>query len=74
MSDQDIKEYDVIIIGGGMVGASLVAALKNHSDKNIAVVEAIHFNQNHNPVLMIVLLHFPMAHVVSGNPWVYGEN
>ncbi|MCW8936046.1 MAG: 2-octaprenyl-6-methoxyphenyl hydroxylase [Gammaproteobacteria bacterium] len=39
-----INQYDIIIIGGGMVGASLVAALKNHSDKKIAVVEAHEFN------------------------------
>ncbi|VAW68262.1 2-polyprenyl-6-methoxyphenol hydroxylase, partial [hydrothermal vent metagenome] len=34
------EKYDIIIIGGGMVGASLVAALKNHTDKKIAVIEA----------------------------------
>lgn len=41
--------YDIIIIGGGMVGASLVAALKNHSDKKIAVVEAHVFNSESQP-------------------------
>ena len=41
--------YDIIIIGGGMVGASLVAALKNHSDKKIAVVEAHEFNAESQP-------------------------
>ena len=44
-----IKNYDIIIIGGGMVGASLVAALKNHSDKKIAVVEAHVFNSASQP-------------------------
>ncbi|VAW68647.1 2-polyprenyl-6-methoxyphenol hydroxylase [hydrothermal vent metagenome] len=34
------QQYDIIIIGGGMVGVSLVAALRNHRDKKIAVVEA----------------------------------
>jgi len=42
-------EYDIIIIGGGMVGASLVAALKNHADKKIAVVEAYAFNSASQP-------------------------
>ena len=41
--------YDIIIIGGGMVGASLVAALKSHSDKKIAVVEAHVFNSDSQP-------------------------
>lgn len=43
------SSYDVIIIGGGMVGASLVAALKNHTDKKIAVVEAYAFNSESQP-------------------------
>jgi 2-octaprenyl-6-methoxyphenol hydroxylase len=43
------NQYDIIIIGGGMVGASLVAALKNHSDKKIAVVEAYALNSNSQP-------------------------
>jgi 2-octaprenyl-6-methoxyphenol hydroxylase len=43
------NQYDIIIIGGGMVGASLVAALKNHSDKKIAVVEAYEFNSTSQP-------------------------
>ncbi len=43
------KQYDIIIIGGGMVGASLVAALQNHSDINIAVVEAYAFNSDSQP-------------------------
>ena len=42
-------KYDVIIIGGGMVGASLVAALKNHPEKKIAVVEAFSFESNSQP-------------------------
>jgi len=48
------KTYDIIIIGGGMVGASLVAALRNfvgekHKDKKIAVVEAHPFNSSSQP-------------------------
>jgi len=43
------NQYDIIIIGGGMVGASLVAALKNHSEKKIAVVEAHPFNSTSQP-------------------------
>jgi len=43
------KKYDIIIIGGGMVGASLVAALKSHADKKIAVVEAHEFNSRSQP-------------------------
>ena len=42
-------EYDVIIIGGGMVGASLVAALKSHSEKKIAVVEAYPLQSSSQP-------------------------
>ena len=34
------QQYDVLIVGGGMVGASLAAALR-HLPINIAVVEAI---------------------------------
>lgn len=49
MSKKTIKKYDVIIIGGGMVGASLVAALKNHPKKKIAVVEAYPFESNSQP-------------------------
>jgi len=47
--NQQILEYDVVIIGGGMVGASLVAALKNHQDKKIAVVEAYPFQSDSQP-------------------------
>jgi len=43
------NQYDIIIIGGGMVGASLVAALKTHDDKKIAVVEAFELNSNSQP-------------------------
>ena len=32
--------YDVIIVGGGMVGATLAVALAEQSDLNIALVEA----------------------------------
>lgn len=41
--------YDVIIIGGGMVGASLLAALRNHPDKKIALVEAVPFDSSSQP-------------------------
>ena len=47
--DQQSIQYDVIIIGGGMVGASLVAALKNHSTIKIAVVEAVPFKSDSQP-------------------------
>ncbi|VAW57120.1 2-polyprenyl-6-methoxyphenol hydroxylase [hydrothermal vent metagenome] len=43
------KQYDIIIIGGGMVGASLVAALKNHNELKIAVVEAHAFDADAQP-------------------------
>jgi len=41
--------YDVIIIGGGMVGASLLAALRNHADKKIALIEAVPFDSSAQP-------------------------
>ena len=41
--------YDIIIIGGGMVGASLAAALMHHADKKIAIVEARAFNSSMQP-------------------------
>lgn len=41
--------YDVIIIGGGMVGASLLAALRNHPDKKIALIEAVPFDSSAQP-------------------------
>jgi len=43
------EKYDIIIIGGGMVGASLVAALKNYTDKKIAVIEAYPFQSADQP-------------------------
>ena len=49
MSSNLNKEYDVVIIGGGMVGASLVAALKNHTDKKIAVIEAFSYQSDSQP-------------------------
>lgn len=42
-------DYDVIIIGGGMVGVSLLAALRNHPDKKIALVEAVPFDSSAQP-------------------------
>jgi len=47
--NQKTLEYDVIIVGGGMVGASLAAALKNYQDKKIAVVEAYSFQSDLQP-------------------------
>ncbi len=41
--------YDVIIIGGGMVGASLLAALRSHPDKKIALIEAVPFDSSAQP-------------------------
>lgn len=41
--------YDIIIIGGGLVGASLLAALKNHTHKKIAIVEAVPFKSDLQP-------------------------
>ncbi len=46
---QQSLQYDVIIIGGGMVGASLLAALKHHADKKIAIVEAHPFQSDTQP-------------------------
>ena len=42
-------DYDVIIIGGGMVGASLACALYNQRDKKIAVIEACAFDDEAQP-------------------------
>lgn len=41
--------YDAIIIGGGMVGASLAAALHAQKDKRIAVIEAFEFESQAQP-------------------------
>ena len=41
--------YDVIIIGGGMVGAALAAALFQQRDKRIAVIEAQPFDAATQP-------------------------
>lgn len=49
MNKDNVIQYDVIIIGGGMVGASLACALSNQRDKRIAVVEASDFNSASQP-------------------------
>jgi len=41
-------DYDLIIVGGGMVGASLAYALKN-SPLKIALIEAFNFKTNQQP-------------------------
>jgi len=41
-------DYDLIIVGGGMVGASLALALKTSSLK-IAIIEAFNFKTNQQP-------------------------
>lgn len=43
------SEYDVIVIGGGMVGASLACALSNQKNKRIAIIEAVPFKSDLQP-------------------------
>ena len=49
MSSRTDCNYDVIIIGGGMVGASLACALSKQKNKRIAIVEAVPFKSNSQP-------------------------
>ncbi len=42
------KKYDVLIVGGGMIGASMACALANQKLK-IAVIEAFPFRSNNQP-------------------------
>ena len=43
-----LATYDIVIVGGGMVGASLAYALKNSSHR-IALVEAFDFKTSQQP-------------------------
>ena len=55
-----MQQYDVIIVGGGMVGASLVCALAGRGLR-IAMVEAVQPRCAPRPAMMIVPLRWRTA-------------
>jgi 2-octaprenylphenol hydroxylase len=72
MSQTEIKPYDLVIVGGGMVGASLaalVAQLPQARDLRLAVVEAKHFSRELNGELFdprVVALTESSRHMLEG--------